>query len=54
MGESLRKILTERRIQMFYKLVDVYSKTNAIGENTFSISMWNIINQKYKHDFSCG
>ena len=28
--------------------------TNAIGESTFSISIWNIVNRLDKYDFSCG
>ena len=43
--ESLLEILRNRRSQAFYKLVDVHSVTNAIGESIFSIGMWNIVNQ---------
>ena len=43
--ESLLEILTSRRSQAFYKLVDVHSVTNATGESTSSISIWNIVNQ---------
>ena len=54
MGDSLPKNINKKKTQMFYEHVDVCSKTNAIGYNTSSISMWNIIDQKYKRDFSCG
>ena len=54
MVESLLNKLTKRRSQTFYKHVDVHSVTNAIGESTFSISIWNIVNQLGKYHFSCG
>ena len=54
MVESLLEILTKRRSQTFYKPVDVDSVTNAIGESISSISMWNVVNQLGKYDFSCG
>ena len=54
MVESLLEILTKRRSQVFYKPVDVHSVTNAIGESISSITMWNIVNQLGKFDFSCG
>ena len=34
--ESLLEILTKRRSQAFYKLIDVHSVTNVIGENISS------------------
>ena len=37
--ESLLEILTNRRSQAFYKLIDVQSVTNVIGENISSIPM---------------
>ena len=43
--ESLLEILTKSKSQEFYKLIDVDSVTNFIGENIYSISMWNIVNQ---------
>ena len=42
--ESLLEILTNRRIQAFYKLIDVHSVTNIIWESISSIRMWNIVN----------
>ena len=54
MVESLLEILTKRRIQTFYKPIDVYFVTNVIGESISSIRMWNIVNQLGKHNFSCG
>ena len=43
--ESLLEMLTKRRSQSFYKLVDVHFVTKFIGESISSISMWNIVNQ---------
>ena len=31
-GEKLTRILTKRRSQLFYRLIDVHSMTNVIGE----------------------
>ena len=50
--ESLLEILTKRRSQTFYKPVDVHFVTNVVGESISSISMWNIVNQLDKHNFS--
>ena len=52
-GGELTRNVTKRRTQMFCKPIDVHSVTNAIGEIVSSISMWNIVNQLGKHDFSC-
>ena len=38
--ESLIEILTKRRSQAFYKLIDAHSVTNFRGESTSSISMF--------------
>ena len=54
MVESLPEILTKRRIQAFFKPVDLHFVTNAIGETTSSVSFWNIVNQLGQYDFSCG
>ena len=43
--ESLLEILTKRRSQAFYKLIDAHSVTNVIGESISSIRMWNFVNQ---------
>ena len=48
--ESLLEILTKRG-QTFYKLVDVHSVTNFIGESISSVSMWNTVNQQGKYNF---
>ena len=53
MLESLVKILTKRTSQEFYKPVDVHSVMNAIGKTISSISIWNIVNQLDKYNFSC-
>ena len=36
MVKSLQEILTNRRSQVFYKLIDVHSVTNVIGKSIFS------------------
>ena len=54
MVESLPETLPKGRSQAFYEPVDVHSVTNAIGESISSISIWNIVNQLGKYDFSCG
>ena len=54
MAESLREILTKRRSQTFCKPVDVHFVTNAIGESIYLISIWNIVNQLGRYDFSFG
>ena len=43
--ENLLEILTKRRSQAFYKLIDVHSVVNVIGESISAIRMWNIVNQ---------
>ena len=42
--ESLLEKLTKIRSQVFYKLVDVHSVTNVLGESISSINVWNIVN----------
>ena len=42
--ESLMEVLT-RRCEAFYKLIDVHSVINVIGESISSMRMWNIVNQ---------
>ena len=42
--ESLMEVLT-RRCEAFYKLIDVHSVINVIGESISSMWMWNIVNQ---------
>ena len=34
--------------------MDVHYVTNAVGESTSSVTMWNIVNQLGRHGFSCG
>ena len=51
--ESLLEILTNRRSQV-YKIIDVHSVTNVLGESISSMRMWNIVNQWGNYDsFSC-
>ena len=47
-GGELLEILRKRRSQS----IDVRSVTNAKGKIVSSISMWSIVNQLGKHDFS--
>ena len=54
MVESLLEILSKRRSRTFYKPADVQSVTNVVDEIISSISIWIIVNQLGKHDFSCG
>ena len=42
--ESLLEILTNRGSQTFYKLMNVHSETNVIGESISSITIRNIVN----------
>ena len=43
--ESSLDILTKRRNQEFYKLIDVHSVTNVLCESISVVSTWNIMNQ---------
>ena len=52
MVENVPEILTKRRSQKFYKLIDVFFVTNVVGEIISSITMWSIVNQLDKLDFS--
>ena len=54
MVESLLEILTKRRSQTFYKLVDVHSVANAIQKSISLFSIWNVVNQLSKHEIFCG
>ena len=46
--------ISNKRSQTFYKPVDVHFGTNNMGKIVTSISMWNMVNQLSKHDFSGG
>ena len=52
MVENVPEILTKRRSQKFYKLIDVFFVTNVVGEIISSITMWSIVSQLDKLDFS--
>ena len=52
MVENVPEILTKIRSQKFYKLIDVFFVTNVVGESISSITMWSIVNQLDKLDFS--
>ena len=54
MVETLLETLTIRRTHTFYKAIDFHSVANVVGEGISSTSVWNIVNQLGKHDFSCG
>ena len=34
-------------------LIDAHSVTNVVGENIYSVTIWNIYCKSGKHDFSC-
>ena len=52
--ENLLEILTKRRSQVFYNsLYRCPLCDNAVGESISSVTMWNIVNELGKHDFSC-
>ena len=53
MARALLEILTKRS-QTFYKAIDAHPVTGNMDEIVSSISMWIIVNQLGKHDFSCG
>ena len=42
--ESLLEILTKRRCQAFYKLIDVHSVTNVIGESISTMENLRCLN----------
>ena len=52
MEKSLLEISTERKA--FYKLINVDSVTNALDESVSPTSIWKILNQLGRHNFSCG
>ena len=52
-GELTRNMNQEKKIDVSQQLVDVHSVTN-VGESISSITMYNIVNQLGKHNFSCG
>ena len=54
MVKSLLEILTKRRSPAFCKPINSHAITNAIDESIYLISMWNIVNQLGKYDFSRG
>ena len=54
MLKSLLEILTIKRIQTFYRSIDLHSVANAVRERIFSTTKWNIVNQLGKHNFPCG
>ena len=51
MLDGLLEILMKRWSQAFYKLKDVDSVTNVLGESISSIIMWNIVNLQGKYEF---
>ena len=44
-GGELTGKLTKRRSQPFYKLIDVHSMVNVLGESISTIRTWNTVNQ---------
>ena len=51
MLDGLLEILMKRWSQAFYKLKDVDSVTNVLGESISSMIMWNIVNLQGKYEF---
>ena len=53
-GELTRNINQKKKSGVLLLFIDVHYVKNAVGESISSITMWNIVNQLGKHDFSCG
>ena len=52
-GELIRNINQQKNLEVLQQSIDVYYLTNAEGELISTITMWNMVNQLGKHDFSC-
>ena len=52
-GELTRNIDQKKKSDVLQQSIDVHYLINAVGECISSITMWNIVNQLGKHDFSC-
>ena len=52
MVENLLEILTKEKSRKFHMPLDAYIVTNVEGKSISSITMWNIVNQLGKRDFS--
>ena len=52
-GELTRNINQQKNLEVLQQSIDVYYLTNAAGELISQITMWNMVNQLGKHDFSC-
>ena len=50
-GELTRNINQKKKSNVLQ--LDVHYLANAVGERISSITMWDIVNQLGKHDFSC-
>ena len=52
--ELTRNFNQKKNSDILQQLIDVQPVTNVVGESIFAITMWIIVNQIGKHDFSCG
>ena len=52
-GELTRNINQKKKSDVLQSPVDVHSVTNVAGESISLITIYDILNQLGKHDFSC-
>ena len=52
-GEITRNINQKKKSEVFQQSIDVDYLTNAVDQLICQTTMWNIVNQLGKHDFSC-
>ena len=52
-GEITKNINQKKKSEVFQQPIDVDYLTNAVDELICQTTMWNIVNQLGKHDFSC-
>ena len=54
-GELTQNINQKKKFCLFLIVyIDIHFVINAVGESVSSVTMWNIVNQLGKHEFSCG
>ena len=52
-GELPRNINQKKKSEVLQQSIDVHYPTDVVGELSSPITMWNIVNQLGKHNFSC-
>ena len=52
-GELPRNINQKKKSEVLQQSIDVHYPTDAVGELSSPITMWNIVNHLGKHNFSC-